>query len=246
MSGDSDPRAYPREPHRRPRGEVMARAWMRGLVGAIIVVTVLAGLPPARAHVDPIDPDVGHAIIADPLFDFNDPDGVLFGVKVDDPTQMASTTKSFTLFLAVIALEDGTVHATDEVVVGPNAVLGSPWVPQCSSLMNGSGCQPNTTIYCCNPQASLQVGEKVQFWDLLHGMMYPSGNDAAVAVGEHVIQGYVGPSGDVTDFVSRMNFAAFFMGLTHTHFTNPAGLDGDPSGNGGVHQTTPREQAFWW
>jgi hypothetical protein len=88
------------------------------------------------------------------------------------------------------------------------------------------------------------TGEKVQFGDLLRGMMYPSGNDAAIAVAEHVAQGKFGPSGTYADFVDEMNTRAAAIGLTHTHFTNPAGLDcffGDCT-----HHTTAREMAKWF
>lgn len=64
----------------------------------------------------------------------------------------------------------------------------------------------------------LKEGEERSVEDLLHGLMLSSGNDAAVALA-------IAVSGDVTDFVGLMNEKAQSLGLTHTHFANPNGLD---------------------
>jgi len=117
-----------------------------------------------------------------------------------------------------------------------------------------------------NSYIPLQVGEKVQFADLLRGMMYPSGNDAAIAVAEHV-------AGTVPTFVELMNEVTLPghvtpAGLPNSHFTNPAGVDNwcptvDAYGNsldvfdqtycgdsikrnGYIHYTTARDLARLW
>ncbi|HET9111479.1 MAG TPA: D-alanyl-D-alanine carboxypeptidase family protein [Ktedonobacterales bacterium] len=64
----------------------------------------------------------------------------------------------------------------------------------------------------------LGVGEKLTLRDLLYGLMLPSGNDAAVAIAD-------GVAGSVPAFVALMNQRAQQLGLTHTHFINPHGLD---------------------
>ncbi len=64
----------------------------------------------------------------------------------------------------------------------------------------------------------LGVGEKLTLRDLLYGLMLPSGNDAAVAIAD-------GIAGSVPAFVALMNQRAQQLGLTHTHFDNPHGLD---------------------
>lgn len=64
----------------------------------------------------------------------------------------------------------------------------------------------------------LRSGEKLTVEDLLHGLMLSSGNDAAVALA-------IAVSGNVTDFVGLMNEKAQELGLSHTHFANPNGLD---------------------
>jgi len=53
---------------------------------------------------------------------------------------------------------------------------------------------------------------------VLEALLVKSGNDAAVALAQHV-------SGDQTGFVKLMNAKAAALGLSHTHFANPHGLD---------------------
>lgn len=64
----------------------------------------------------------------------------------------------------------------------------------------------------------LQAGEVVTVEDLLWGLLLNSGNDAAVALAEHV-------AGSVPEFVAIMNARAAELGLHSTHFTNPHGMD---------------------
>lgn len=65
----------------------------------------------------------------------------------------------------------------------------------------------------------LKAGERMSISDLLFGMMLHSGNDAAVALA-------IACSGSVLKFVETMNSRAEELGLEHTHFENPNGLDG--------------------
>ena len=65
----------------------------------------------------------------------------------------------------------------------------------------------------------LRPGETIALQELLYGLMLSSGNDAALAVARCV-------AGDVDEFVAKMNAKAEKLGLTHTHFENPNGLDG--------------------
>jgi len=64
----------------------------------------------------------------------------------------------------------------------------------------------------------LQPGMQMSMRDLLYGLLLPSGNDAAVAIAEHV-------AGSVPAFVELMNEKADELGLRNTHFANPHGLD---------------------
>ena len=66
----------------------------------------------------------------------------------------------------------------------------------------------------------LEPGQRMSVRDLLFGLLLPSGNDAAIAIAEHV-------SGDLPAFVDLMNAKVNELGLGDTHFANPHGLD-DP------------------
>lgn len=66
----------------------------------------------------------------------------------------------------------------------------------------------------------LLVGTKARVSDLIQGITIASGNDACVALAEHI-------SGNVTSFVDRMNLQAQSLGLTDTHFVDPHGLSDD-------------------
>jgi D-alanyl-D-alanine carboxypeptidase (penicillin-binding protein 5/6) len=64
----------------------------------------------------------------------------------------------------------------------------------------------------------LVAGEKLTILELLHGLLIPSGNDAAVALAEYI-------AGSEEDFVGMMNAKARELGLANTHFVNAHGLD---------------------
>ena len=66
----------------------------------------------------------------------------------------------------------------------------------------------------------LKANDRMMLSDLVKGMLLNSGNDAAVAVAEHV-------SGDVECFAEDMNNCADRIGADNTNFQNPSGLDGD-------------------
>ena len=67
-------------------------------------------------------------------------------------------------------------------------------------------------------EAGLVAGESYTVQQLLEAMLVRSGNDAAFALAEHV-------AGDESAFVALMNEKAAELGLSHTAFTNPHGLD---------------------
>lgn len=114
----------------------------------------------------------------------------------------ASTTKMVTL---IMALENGK---PDEIVtVGKNAF----------------GVEGSTLF--------LETGDKIPLKELLTGMIMHSGNDAAVAVAEHV-------DGNIKTFAEHMTRRAHELGAMGTNFTNPHGL---PDAN---HYTTAYDLAL--
>ncbi len=66
----------------------------------------------------------------------------------------------------------------------------------------------------------LRPGEELSGHDLLYGLMLQSGNDAAVALA-------LACAGSQEAFVAQMNDTAKHLGLAHTHYANPHGLDSE-------------------
>lgn len=127
---------------------------------------------------------------------------VLYSKNMDEKLAMASTTKIMT---TLVAIESGKLKET--VTVSRKA-----------SITEGS------SIY-------LRQGERHTVNDLLYAIMLRSGNDAAVAVAEHV-------GGSVEGFAALMNKKAAEIGALNTHFDNPHGLDS------ATHYTTARDLAL--
>lgn len=75
-------------------------------------------------------------------------------------------------------------------------------------------------IYTEGSSIYLEQGEKMAIEDLVYGLMLRSGNDAAVAIAEHI-------GGSVEGFVYLMNEKAKWLGMTNTNFENPHGLHSD-------------------
>ena len=75
----------------------------------------------------------------------------------------------------------------------------------------------------------LRAGETVRVEELLYGLLLCSGNDAALAL--------TGCAGGLTPFVALMNEKASALGMAHTSFANPNGLDADG------HYSTARDMA---
>lgn len=70
----------------------------------------------------------------------------------------------------------------------------------------------------------IHIGDHINLRDLLHGLLLRSGNDAANVIAKNV-------GGDITTFVKMMNEKAQALKMTHTHFSNPTGLDEEDAGN---------------
>jgi serine-type D-Ala-D-Ala carboxypeptidase (penicillin-binding protein 5/6) len=114
---------------------------------------------------------------------------VLFEKDAHKVSRIASITKIMT---AILAIESGKMD--EKVKVSDRAVRAE-----------------GSSVY-------LKPGEKIRLEDLVYGLMLRSGNDAAVAIAEHV-------GGSIDGFVFMMNEKAQQIGMTDTHFANPHGLD---------------------
>ena len=126
---------------------------------------------------------------------------VLYERNADAKMLIASTTKIMT---ALVAIRKGNL--SDVVTVKREA-----------TLTEGS------SMY-------LKEGERLTLETLLYGLMLCSGNDAAVAIAEHV-------GGSQAGFVRLMNETAEELGMAHTSFANPNGLDAK------THYSTARDMA---
>lgn len=127
---------------------------------------------------------------------------VLYSKNMDEKLAMASTTKIMT---TLVAIESGKLEETVKV-------------SRKASYTGGS------SIY-------LREGEKHKVHDLLYAIMLRSGNDAAVAVAEHI-------GGSVEGFAEIMNRKAQEIGASNTKFANPHGLDAEG------HYTTAHDLAL--
>ncbi|MDN8994245.1 D-alanyl-D-alanine carboxypeptidase, partial [Staphylococcus aureus] len=67
-------------------------------------------------------------------------------------------------------------------------------------------------------KVGFRAGEKVTMRELLFGLMYKSGNDAAIAIAEHI-------GGSIENFSILMNDFARMLGLKDSNFQSPHGLD---------------------
>lgn len=114
---------------------------------------------------------------------------MIIGKNEDIKSAMASTTKIMT---TIVILEKADLNETVTV----------------SAKAGGTG----------GSRLGLKRGDKASVRDLLYGLMLRSGNDAAVALAEHV-------GGSVKGFAELMNEKAIELGLTNTHFVTPHGLD---------------------
>ena len=123
---------------------------------------------------------------------------VLAALEPDSRQEPASLTKLMTAYVVFHSLKEGRIKLGDMVTVSENA-----W-RQAAPKLGGSA------MY-------IEVGTQVSIENLLQGMIVQSGNDATVALAEHV-------AGTEATFVQMMNTFAKRLGLTGTHFTDAAGM----------------------
>jgi len=118
---------------------------------------------------------------------------ILYEQNIHDKLEPASVTKIMTLLLIMEGLDSGSISREDLVTVSAHA-----------AGMGGS-------------QVYLKEGEQMTAGDLIKCITVVSGNDAAVAMAEHL-------AGSEEAFVSQMNQRAAQLGMTDTTFLNCTGL----------------------
>jgi len=126
------------------------------------------------------------------LVDF-DSGKVLAEKGADERMEPASLTKIMTAYTVFRELSQGNIHLEDEVLISEKA-----WRT------------PGSRMF-------VEVGKRVKVGDLIKGMIIQSGNDACVALAEHI-------AGSEETFAALMNSHAQRLGMDHSHFANSTGL----------------------
>lgn len=137
---------------------------------------------------------------------------ILAGENLDLRVAPASITKVMTSYVVSAEIAHGKISREDLVTVSEHA-----W------RAGGAGTDGSTSF--------LQLDSKVKLEDLLRGMIVQSGNDAAIALAEHV-------AGSEATFAELMNQHAARLGMSGTHYVDASGLP-----NPG-HYTTARDVAI--
>lgn len=118
---------------------------------------------------------------------------VLVETAGDERLPPASLTKLMTAYIATLEIQKGQISESDMVTVSEKA-----WRTGGSRMF-------------------IQVNTQVSVDDLLHGIIIQSGNDASVAMAEHI-------AGSEEAFADLMNSTAERLGMTNSHFMNSTGL----------------------
>ena len=130
------------------------------------------------------------------LMDYNS-GAVLAALNPDQRQYPASLTKMMTSYVVGQALKQGKIHSTDMVTIGESA-----W---------GKNFPGSSKMF-------LNLNQQVSVADLNRGIIIVSGNDACVAMAEHI-------SGNTANFIESMNKYVRQFGLKNTNFTTVHGLD---------------------
>jgi len=135
----------------------------------------------------------------------------LADANADARVEPASITKVMTSYVVSAELAAGKIKMDDQVFISENA-----W------RSGGAGTEGSTSFLALNSKVALK--------DLFYGMVIQSGNDAAIALAEHI-------AGSEQTFAELMNQYAAKLGMSGTHFVNASGLP-DPN-----HYTTAHDIA---
>ncbi|KPV97751.1 MAG: serine hydrolase [Pseudoalteromonas spongiae] len=129
--------------------------------------------------------------------------------EADTKLAPASLTKMMTSYVIGLEVESGNISLDDQVTISERAWAKN--FPDSSKMF-------------------IEVGKQVSVEDLNRGIIVQSGNDACVAMAEHI-------AGSEPAFADLMNAHAQKLGMSNTHFINSHGLDTTE------HYTTPRDMA---
>jgi len=183
---------------------------MKTLLKRTVFVALLLNSLHAHGQLDkiPEPPSIDSKSFA--LIDFASGD-LLAGKDPDARIEPASITKVMTTYIAFDEIKRGRLHYDDEALISEKA-----W---------------KQGIDSSESRMFLDVGSRVKIIDLLRGIIIASGNDASIALSEHI-------AGSESAFAELMNQYAAKLGMKNTHFVDASGLP-DPD-----HYTTARDLAM--
>jgi D-alanyl-D-alanine carboxypeptidase (penicillin-binding protein 5/6) len=149
----------------------------------------------AASQASPIPPAPNLNVKSYVVMDF-DSKMILASSNKDLTLPPASITKMMTAYVAFTELKEKNISLDEEILVSKKA-----WKTGGSKMF-------------------IEVGKRVKVRDILQGVITVSGNDASVALAEHI-------SGDEKTFATYMNQMATNLGLSNTNYTNSTGLPND-------------------
>lgn len=166
--------------------------WSRTLRLICAGLVLSIGGPPAWSDAPILPPPPAVAASSYLLLDA-DTQAVLVEHNIHETLPPASLTKIMTAYIAAVELHDGRISLQDQVPISVKA-----WRT------------PGSRMF-------VREGTSVPLDDLLHGIIIQSGNDASVAVAEHI-------AGSESAFADMMNQQAVQLGMTMTQYQNATGL----------------------
>ncbi len=192
----------------------LATACAVGMTGLVLAQTPAATPAAAKPAPPPLAiPDAPKPVTAKAWLVMDDATGkVLAGENVDLRLEPASITKVMTSYVIAAELQAKRIKSTDKVMMSENA-----W------RTGGAGTDGSYSGFEVNKVAPLEQMEM--------GMVIQSGNDAAIALAEHV-------AGSEAAFATLMNDYAKRLGLKNTNFVNATGLSAEG------HYSTARDLAL--
>lgn len=161
------------------------------LISTLLVSTLSVAQTPATESIIPRPPQIAASsyILLDALTG-----KVIVEENADVQLPPASLTKIMTAYIAEVEIDNGNMSLDDEVHISEKA-----WRTQGSKMF-------------------VDVNSNVRVEDILRGIIIQSGNDASVAMAEHI-------AGSEDAFADLMNQHAQRLGMSNTFFMNSSGLD---------------------
>jgi D-alanyl-D-alanine carboxypeptidase (penicillin-binding protein 5/6) len=188
-----------------PRGQTTA-LWSAIVLASALFVTLLDPVsaqqpqpnqPAAAAQIVPRVPEIAASSYI--LMDART-GKVIAEQNADVQLPPASLTKIMTAYIAEVEIDNGNMSLDDEVHISEKA-----WRTQGSKMF-------------------VDLDSKVRVEDILRGIIIQSGNDASVAMAEHL-------AGSEEAFADMMNQHAQRLGMSNSHFMNSSGLDTEEAYN---------------